>query len=60
METKVNITQIRSIIKRSKKQKRTIQALGLGKINKSKTLKITPATQGMIDKVKHLIKIQSI
>ena len=55
----VIITQKRSIIKRPKDQKLTIQALGLGKINKSVEKELTPQIQGMINKVGHLISVEN-
>ncbi|SEJ38582.1 large subunit ribosomal protein L30 [Cyclobacterium xiamenense] len=57
---KVQITQIRSIIKRPKNQKATIAALGLGKINKTVEKENTPQLQGMINKVSHLVKVQDV
>lgn len=58
--SKVKLTQVRSTIKRPEVQKRTIKALGLGKINKSIEVEINPAIQGMIDAVGHLIKVENI
>jgi large subunit ribosomal protein L30 len=57
---KVRITQIRSTIKRPKKQKATMMALGLGKINRSVEVKNTAQIQGMINKVGHLVKTEEI
>lgn len=57
---KINITQVRSTINRSKKQKLTMQALGLGKINKSIEVEATPQIKGMIAKVKHLVTIERL
>lgn len=54
---KVRITQIKSTIKRPKNQKATIDALGLGKINKTVELELTPQIAGMIRKVNHLIDV---
>jgi large subunit ribosomal protein L30 len=54
---KVKIQQVRSTINRPKDQKRTIQALGLGKINRQVEVELTPQIQGMITKVNHLIKV---
>jgi len=54
---KIQITQIKSAIKRPISQKRTIKALGLGKINKSIQVYETLQIKGMIQKVSHLIKI---
>jgi len=55
---KVKITQVRSIIDRPKDQKRTIQALGLGKINRTVEHELTPQIKGMIEKVKHLLSVE--
>ncbi|MCV9389010.1 50S ribosomal protein L30 [Reichenbachiella ulvae] len=55
---KVVITQKRSIIKRPKDQKLTIQALGLGRINKSVEKDLTPQIEGMINKVAHLVSVE--
>jgi len=57
---KVKITQVRSIIKTPKTQKLTIQALGLGRIGKSRELDMTPALKGALDKVAHLIKVEEV
>ncbi len=53
----IKIQLIRSTIGKPKKHKETIKALGLRKINHVVTKKNNPATIGMINKVKHLIKI---
>lgn len=58
--SKVLITQKRSIIRRPNDQKLTIQALGLGKINKSVEKELTPQIAGMINKVNHLIEVKDI
>ncbi|MEQ8583677.1 MAG: 50S ribosomal protein L30 [Marinoscillum sp.] len=57
---KVIITQTRSIVKRPQRQKRTIQALGLGKINRSVEKELTPQISGMINKVQHLIEVKEL
>lgn len=57
---KVKITQIKSIIDRSKRQKATIKALGLRKINHSVEHEATPQILGMVDKVKHLVKVEEV
>lgn len=56
--SKVIITQTRSTIDRPLKQKRTIQALGLGRISKSVEVELTPQIAGMINKVNHLISVK--
>ncbi|RYU93949.1 50S ribosomal protein L30 [Emticicia agri] len=55
---KVKITQVRSTIGRPEVQKRTIAALGLGKLNRTVEKELNPAMQGMINKVKHLLVIE--
>ncbi len=57
---KVRITQTRSTIKRPETQLRTMQALGLGKINKSVEVELTPQIAGMIRKVNHLITVKEL
>ncbi len=54
---KVKITQRKSLINRPVRQKRTIQALGLGKINRSVEVEATPQIKGMINKVHHLVEV---
>lgn len=60
MNKTIKITQVRSIIDRSIDQKKTIKALGLGRINKTVIKKDTPQIRGMIEKVKHLVKFEVI
>lgn len=57
---KLKLTQIRSIIKRPEVQKRTIKALGLGKINRSVEVENTPSIAGMIRVINHLVKVEEI
>ncbi|MFY0600250.1 MAG: 50S ribosomal protein L30 [Cyclobacteriaceae bacterium] len=57
---KVLITQKKSIIRRPGRQKLTIQALGLGKINRSVEKELTPQISGMISKVQHLIEVKEL
>jgi large subunit ribosomal protein L30 len=57
---KVQITQKRSMIKRPETQQRTIVALGLGKVNKSVEVELTPQIAGMISKVNHLITVKEL
>ena len=54
---KIKITQIRSIINRPKDQKKNIQALGLGKINRTVEREATPQILGMVRKVSHLVSV---
>jgi len=57
---KVKITQVKSTIDRTKRQKLTVQALGLGKIGRVVEQELTPQIQGMITKVSHLIKVEAV
>ena len=58
--SKVKITQVKSHIDRPKRQKDTIHALGLGKINRSKIVENNAQMQGMINTVAHLLTIEEI
>jgi len=57
---KLRIKQVRSIIGRPERQKRTMRALGLRKINHTREVEATPQILGMIEKVKHLISVEEI
>jgi len=57
---KLRITQIRSTIDRKENQKRTIKALGLGKIRRTVEHNDTPQIRGMVDTVKHLVTVEKI
>lgn len=58
--TKVRITQVKSKIDRSQKQKDTLAALGLKKMHQSVEKELTPAIKGMIDKVHHLVSVETL
>ena len=58
--SKVRITQIKSTIDRPERQKLTIKALGLGKMNRSVEKENSEAVAGMIRKVSHLLKVEEI
>lgn len=57
---RIKITQVRSLIKRSKCQKNTMKALKLGRINKSVLFESTPQVLGMVNKVSHLVITENI
>lgn len=59
-EKKLKIKQVRSIIGRPARQKRTMESLGLRKINHEREVVATPQILGMIEKVKHLITVEEI
>ena len=58
--TKIIVTQVRSKIRRPQDQKRTLEALGLHKMNQSIEHEATPTVLGMINKVKHLVSVTEI
>lgn len=57
---KVRLTLVKSTAKRSPAQKATLIALGLGKTDSSVEKELNPAINGMINKVKHVLKVESI
>ena len=57
---KIKITQIKSGIDRSERQKQTLIALGLKKMHASKEVDATPQILGMVNKVLHLVKVEEI
>ena len=60
MMGKLKVTQIKSAIDRSRRQKDTLKALGLRKVNQTVEHEVTPQIQGMINKVQHLIKVEQL
>ena len=60
MSKKIRIKQIKSTIKRLDSQKRTLEALGLRKIGMEVEHELTSSISGMINKVKHLVEINSV
>jgi large subunit ribosomal protein L30 len=58
--SKIRLTQVRSTIKRPGRQVRTMEALGLRKINSSVEHEVTPQIMGMVAKVKHLLKVEEL
>jgi len=54
----VTVTQIGSPLGRKAYQRGTLIGLGLNKMHKTRTLEDTPAVRGMINKVKHLVKVE--
>ena len=56
--TKLKITQTRSTIGCPKRQKRTMEALGLRRMHQTVTHDDAPEIRGMIDKVHHLVEVE--
>ena len=57
---KIRVTQVRSAINRPLRQKRTIEALGIKKLNKPVVHEASPQVLGMVDKISHLLKVEDI
>lgn len=55
---KLKITLVKSTIHRPAVQKRTVKALGISRIHQTVEVNGTPQILGMVDKVKHLLKIE--
>lgn len=57
---KIKITLVRSVIGSTKRQKNTVVALGLGKIDSSAEHNETSEILGMVRKVQHIVKVEKI
>jgi large subunit ribosomal protein L30 len=57
---KIRVTQVRSKIGRPERQKRTLEALGLRKMNQSVEHEATPQIRGMVEAIKHLVRVEEI
>lgn len=57
---KIRVKQIKSGIGRPLRQKRTLRALGIKKMNQSVELEATPQVLGMVNKIQHLLVIEEI
>lgn len=55
---KLKITQTRSLIRQTGRQKRTIEALGLRRMHQTVEHEDTPQIRGMLDKVSHLVTVE--
>ena len=53
----ITVTQIASASRRPEIQTQTLIGLGLNKLNRTRTLEDTPAVRGMINRVRHLVRI---
>lgn len=58
--SKIRITQIKSKNGKPERQKRTLEALGIRKMHHSVDHEATPQILGMVEKVRHLVKIEEI
>ena len=57
---KIRIIQVKSKNGKPERQKRTLEALGIRKLNHSVVHDATPQILGMVDKIRHLVKVENI
>ena len=57
---KIKITQVKSAIDRPERQKLTLKALGLNRLNATKEVEATPQILGMVTKVTHLVQVEEV
>jgi len=57
---KIRVKQVRSKINRPENQKRTLEALGLRKMNQVVEHEATPQILGMVRKVSHLLEVEEL
>ena len=60
MADKLKITLVKSTIGAIPKHKKTVEALGLRKVNKTDEMPDNAAVRGMVDQVRHLVKVEEI
>ncbi|MBA4168151.1 MAG: 50S ribosomal protein L30 [Chitinophagaceae bacterium] len=60
MMKKIKITQVKSAIDRPERQKLTLKALGLNRMNATREVEATPQILGMITKVTHLVEVTEL
>ncbi len=57
---KIRVTKVKSVIKRPENQKRNMLALGLRKMNQTVEHDDTPTVMGIINKVRHLVSVETV
>jgi large subunit ribosomal protein L30 len=57
---RLRITLVRSVIGRPQDQERTVQSLGLRKVNQTVEREDTPSIRGMVDKIRHLVTVEEV
>jgi large subunit ribosomal protein L30 len=57
---KIKITLVKSPIDRPERQKETLKALGLNKLNATREVEATPQILGMVRKVNHMISVEEV
>ncbi len=59
-DKRIRVTLVKSTIGAIPKHKATVEALGLRKLGKSNDLPDNPAIRGMVQKVRHLVKVEEL
>lgn len=57
---KIRVRLVKSVIGRKPNQRKTVKALGLGKINSSVEVQATPQIMGMVETVAHIVSVEEI
>lgn len=57
---KIKITQTKSAIGYTVRQKRTLEALGIKKMNQTVELEASPQIKGMVAKISHLVSVEEV
>lgn len=57
---KVKVTQIKSTASATKRQQANMACLGIHRIHQTVEVELTPVTAGMIEKVRHLVKVEEV
>jgi large subunit ribosomal protein L30 len=58
--SKIRVTSVKSTTDRPKRQKATMKALGLRKMNQTVEVEATPQIIGMVKAIQHLVKVENI
>ncbi|HTR63822.1 MAG TPA: 50S ribosomal protein L30 [Candidatus Binataceae bacterium] len=59
MSETIKVKLVRSPISTNTRVRQTVKGLGLGKVGSERELKRTPAVEGMIRRLKHLVEVQN-
>lgn len=57
---RLRITLVRSVIGRPGDQERTVQSLGLRRVNETVEREDTPSIRGMVNKISHLVSVEEV
>jgi len=58
MSGSIRVTLVKSMIARPEKHRKVLRGMGLNKVNKTVVLQDTPCTRGMVNKVRHLVRVE--